>query len=95
MTTGLHLVRVEVHSSAVTALKKDAGVKADVRRRMERALDQARADAPVLTGNYRDNLHLEEQSDGSVRLVSDVEYTMTIEAHNGVLARSLDAAGGS
>ena len=87
--------RFKINERNVEALKTAPGVQRDLHERGERALGHARQIAPVLTGAYRDNLHLEDGPDGSVRLVSDLEYSMVVEADDGVLARSLDAAKGS
>jgi hypothetical protein len=87
--------RVTVYKDRVDDLKRDPRVQRHVHDRMERALDEARAIAPVDTGAYRDNLHLEDGEDGKVSLVSDKDYALAVEADTGTLSRSLDAAGGS
>lgn len=91
----VRLTRLKINQRNVDNLVNAPGVQRDVHDRGERMHNQARAIAPVATGEYRDNLHLEDGPDGSVRLVSDVDHTFVVEADHGVLARSLDAAGGS
>lgn len=89
--------RVDLNDAGMEALLHDPGVTADLEARMARALQQAQATAPVATGAYRDSLHVEvvqHPSRSVVRVVSDVDYAMTVEAAHGVLARALDAAGG-
>lgn len=91
----MRIKKIVVHNTAVKALERDRGVQAEVHRKADRVLDRAQSIAPVLSGAYRDNLHIEDQPDGSVRVVSDLEYSMSVEAHDGVLAKSIDAAGGA
>lgn len=90
----MKLKRVVLNKSAISNLPRDPGVQRDVHRRADRVLDRAESIAPVLSGRYRDNLHTEEGPDGSVKVVSDLEYSMSVEANDGVLAKSIDAAGG-
>ena len=91
------MAKVVPNPKGIAELARSEGVKAELERRMEAALAQAKANAPVLTGTYRDSLHIEteETADGvQVRMGSDVEYAMVIEARTGNVNRSLDAAGG-
>lgn len=48
----------------------------------------ARADAPVLTGAYRDSITVESDDDES-RVVTGVSYALRIEARHNVLARAM------
>ena len=60
-----------------------------------RALDEARASAPVVTGAYKDGLHIEHR-DGRYRrtamVVGGDVKTMLLESKLGILARALKAA---
>lgn len=89
--------KVRLISRGMDALLEDPGVTRDLRRRAERVLQVARANAPVATGAYRDSLAIEEdETDRTVvRVVSHDRKAMAVEARTGNLARSLDAAGGS
>lgn len=90
------MAKVRTNRAAIEALVFAEGVQADVHRRMEQAEAAAKDNAPVLTGAYRDNLHLvDDPETGGVRLVSDLEYSLVVEARTGNLLRSLDAASGS
>lgn len=59
----------------------------------EKVLAAAQGIAPVLTGAYRDSIHIESvTTDRAVeRVVSDVPYAMVIEARDRVLTRAIDA----
>lgn len=57
--------------------------------------DIARSDAPVLTGEYRDSIHVEvEQTREGVvaRVVADVPYALFVESREGTLGRALNKA---
>lgn len=84
------------HRTVQQYLDGDHGVEAMLTRRGERALATARANAPVVSGDYRNGLHLEVTHTDRmvVRVVSDVDYTLAVEADTGNLARALDSAGG-
>lgn len=73
------------------------GVRDFCTSRAQRTLDAARADAPVASGAYKASLQLEQATtDRAVtRVVADVDYAVFVEAKYGILARALDAAGGS
>lgn len=90
-------VKVKLNSAGIRALLNSSGVRADLTRRAERVLEAARASAPVDTGEYRDNLHiLEDSTDRAVvRVGSTVPHGLVVEAKTGNLARALDAAGGA
>lgn len=89
--------KVQLNHAGMAGLLKDDGVRADLTRRMERVLAAAQASAPVATGEYRDSLHIEQDTTdrAAVRVVSDTDHTLVVEATTGSLARALDAAGGA
>lgn len=92
-------VKVTVNQRGIAQLLNSAGVQGDIADRGERILAAARADAPVESGEYRDNLHLEKvtRADGveGVQVTSGTDHDIYVEAEHGTLARALDAAAGS
>lgn len=89
--------KVKLNHSGVRAVLNDSGVRAELTRRAERVLAAAKESAPVESGEYRDNLHIEQATTdrASVRVVSDTDHSLVVEAKTGNLARALDAAGGA
>ncbi len=83
------------HSEVQSYLDGGHGVDDLLESAAERALSAAQSSAPVASGAYRDSLHLEtDHTDRMVvRVISDVDYAMVVEANTGNLARALDAAG--
>lgn len=73
------------------------GVEQMLDKRIERVLSDARGRAPVASGTYRRSLHIETVRHDRIvkRVVSNVDYAGVVEAREGVLSRSLDAAGGA
>ncbi|MFJ3665069.1 HK97 gp10 family phage protein [Streptomyces sp. NPDC090106] len=89
-------------NSAIVALVHEDFVQADLHERADRVVAVAQGNAPVESGRYRDSIHAEDGPDGSVLIVSDVEYAAVIElgtrdadhpAHH-TIANALDAARG-
>lgn len=87
-------IRVTLNHAGMGALLKSDAVRDGLTARAEQALAAAQASAPVESGAYRDSLHLEQDTTDRavVRVVSDVDYAMVVEANTGNLARALDAA---
>lgn len=87
--------KVTLKSRGMAELLKSGEVRAHIRAKAEGCLAEAQATAPVLTGAYRDSLHLEDATTDRavVRVVADAPHAWIVEANLGVLARSLDAAG--
>ncbi|MFI5974803.1 HK97 gp10 family phage protein [Streptomyces sp. NPDC051452] len=86
--------------AAIAALVHEEFVQADLRERAARVVEVAKTNAPVDTGRYRDSIHAEDGPDGSVLIVSDVDYAAVVEygrrndsrpAHH-TIANALDAA---
>jgi hypothetical protein len=84
--------------AAIAALVHEEFVQADLHDRAARVVEVAKANAPVETGRYRDSIHAEDGPDGSVLIVSDVDYAAVVElgtrdrpAHH-TIANALDAA---
>lgn len=87
--------RVVVHSSAIRKMLSSAGVKSDLRARAEKVASAAQASAPVETGEYRDSIHVQDASSGTrarMRVVSNAEHALVVEANTGNLAKALDSA---
>lgn len=89
--------RVKLNSPGMAALLKSSDVRAFVTDRAEQVLAAAQDAAPVASGEYRDSLHLvQDTTDRAVtRVASDAPHAYVVEANTGNLARALDAAGGS
>jgi hypothetical protein len=83
------------HDEIQSYLDGGHGVEALLEAAADRVLSAAQSGAPVVTGAYRDGLHVETvHTDRMVkRVVSDADYAMVVEAETGNLARALDAAG--
>lgn len=88
--------RVKLNSPGVEALLKSAEVRAMLTPRAERVLAAAKADPHDDTGAYEDGLRIEQDTTDRavVRVVSGDRKGHILEARYGILARSLDAAGG-
>ncbi|MFS4103761.1 HK97 gp10 family phage protein [Streptomyces sp. PD-S100-1] len=85
-------------------------VQADMRQRMDAAVEVAKATAPVDTGEYRSKIHRVEQpdTDGTVHMDADAEHSIYVEygtrqtdrhgrrihPARHTLGHALDAAGG-
>jgi hypothetical protein len=81
----------------MAALLKSGEVRGFVTERAERVLAAAQADPHDDTGAYEAGLHIEQDTTDRavVRVVSGDKKGHILEANYGILARSLDAAGGS
>lgn len=92
------MARVTWNSAAAQAiLDGGSGTRALLRAKAQAVLAAAQAAAPVDTGAYRDGLHIEEDRTDRlvVRVVAGDRKGFILEAKSGILARSLDAAGGA
>jgi bacteriophage HK97-gp10 putative tail-component len=89
--------QVELNHAGMAELLKSAGVQREVSRRAENVLAAARRGAPVVSGEYRDSLHVELRTTdrATARVVAGSDHGIAVEARTGNLARSLDAAGGA
>jgi hypothetical protein len=89
--------KVTLNHAGIAEMLKSAEVRAELTNRGERLLSKARAEAPVKTGAYRDGLHLVQVTTDRavVRVVGGTDHDVLVEAKHGILARALDAAGGS
>lgn len=70
-----------------------AAAKEVVEPPAERVLAAAQGSAPVVSGEYRDTLHLEEAHTDRVvmRVATGVPYGMQVEATHNTLRNALDA----
>ena len=92
--------RVRLIDSGMQALLQDAGVGRELARRAERIAAQARSDAPVASGDYRDSIHVESDLTAPgrkqrrrSRVVAGSDHALVVEAKTGNLARSMHAGG--
>jgi hypothetical protein len=89
--------KVKLDHSGMASLLKDSGVRAELRRRAEPVLSAAQADPHDDTGAYESGLRIEDATTDRavVRVVAGDAKGHILEAKYGILARALDAAGGS
>ena len=89
--------RTRLNSRGMAALLKSSEVRSELTRRAYRVLSAARSDPHDDTGDYEKGLHIEQATTDRavVRVVSGDFKGHILEANYGILARSLDAAGGS
>ena len=83
-------VRLEINEAELRRVLNGPALDA-TEQRAHRVADQARADAPVVSGAYRNGITV-ERVDGQVRVGSTVRYAKYVEADHGTLARAVDAA---
>lgn len=79
------------HGTVQEILDGGNGVEAALDAEANAVLARAEAGAPVVSGGYRQSLHIEtDHTDRMVkRVVADVPYAFVVEANTGNLARSL------
>lgn len=89
--------KIKLNSAGIKKLLNSSGVRADLTSRAERVLSAAESSAPVASGEYRDSLHLAQDTTDRavVRVASDAPHALVVEANTGNLSRALDSAGGS
>lgn len=88
-------VRVRINDKGVAELLQSRGVRDGLDRRAQNVLDQAKATAPVDTGEHRDSLHLEHELHGDravVHVVADSGHSLLAEIATGHMGAALDAA---
>lgn len=90
-------VKIKMNSSGMASLLNSAEVRRDLTARMERVEASAQMNAPFESGDYSRSIHIVQDTTDrvAVRLVTDVDYGLVIEARTGNLSKALDAAGGS
>lgn len=90
-------VDLKLNSAGIEAVLKSSGVREFITERAERVLSAADADPHDDTGDYEAGLHIEQDTTDRavVRVVSGDFKGHILEARYGILARALDAAGGS
>lgn len=89
--------KIKLNHSGMESMLKSSGVRSFLTERAERVLSAARDNAPVVTGEYRDGLHIEQVTTDRavVRVAGSSDHDYGVEAQTGNLARALDAAGGA
>lgn len=92
--------KITLDHRGIGALLKSDGVRAELTKRAERVLAQAKSTAPYDESNttgphYRDGLHIEQDTTdrAAVRIKGGTDHDWIVEARTGNLARALDAAG--
>jgi phage gpG-like protein len=92
------MAEFQADETAIASLIHEDFVQSDLHDRAERVVRAAKELAPVESGRYRESIHVEDDTDGAVLVVSDVEYAAVIEygtrdrpAHH-VIGTALDAA---
>lgn len=84
---------VVINNDFFAGLGKDPGVEDLCHRATEAIAAQARAKAPVDTGDYRDSITVEKRQSRYrtvFRVVADSDHAMGVEARTGNLARALN-----
>jgi hypothetical protein len=84
--------RVKINHRGIAELLKGSAAEKACRPEAEKALERAKAAAPVVSGDYQRSLHIEEVEHPTRkvwRVVADVAYAMKVEADHGTLGRSL------
>lgn len=89
-------IRIEVNKAGIRELLNSSELRADLTRRMQRVEAEAKATAPVESGEHRDSIHIEQDTTDRavVRVVADAPHSFWVAVKTGHLARALDAAGG-
>jgi hypothetical protein len=87
--------RVTLDSSGVLDALSSAAVRAQLESIAHRVEAAAIASAPVKTGNYKNSIHVEDDTTdrARVRVVASAPHAHLVEARTGNLARALGSAG--
>jgi hypothetical protein len=91
-------MKMKLDSRGMKQLLMSDAVRAELRRRAQRVADRANSTAPVGETGQLSQSHevVDDTTDRAVaRVVSDLDYAITVEANTGYLTASLDAAGGA
>lgn len=90
-------VDIKLNHGGMEEMLQSSGVREFITERAERVLAAAQADPHDDTGEYEAGLHIEQDTTDRavVRVVSGDFKGHILEARYGILARALDAAGGS
>lgn len=89
-------VRVKMNDANVRAFLRSEAVSRVMDRPAEVVEAEAKHTAPVLTGTYRDSIHVETEITDRVkkRVGSGVPYSRVVNGRTGNLARALDSIAG-
>jgi hypothetical protein len=88
---------VKFNQSYFDRILKDAAVAQMTMAKANEVCARAKSTAPVLTGSYRDSLHVERRDyphRTGYLVVGDAPHTLLVEAKTGNLARALKASRG-
>lgn len=90
-------IEVKLNGRGIEELLKSGEVREDLTARAEKVLAAAQDDPHDDTYEYEQSLRIEQATTdrAAVRVVADAPHAWAVEANFGVLARALDAAGGS
>lgn len=91
----IKISKVTPSRAGIGEMLNDDALRRKLRPIAERVAAQARATAPVDSGQYRDSIHVESDTTDRVveRVVADAPHAMVVESRTGNLARALSAAG--
>lgn len=84
--------KFKLNGSGIEDLLKGSAAEKACRPEAEKVLARAQASAPVVSGAYRDSLHIEEVDHPTRtvwQVVADAPHAMVVESDTGNLARSL------
>lgn len=86
---------IKVNGKGIRELLNSDMVKKDLERRGEKVKARANSNAPVDTGALAQSHEMitDNTDRARVRIYSNKEYAITVEANTGYLSESLDAAG--
>ena len=88
--------KVDFNESFFDAIMHSAGVESLCRQKAEAVLQEAKATAPVDTGDYRDGIEIKvvrHAHRDTYQVVGTDAKTMLVESKRGTLARALKKAG--
>lgn len=87
--------KVKLNHRGVEEVLKSRQTRALLTEKAQRVLSAAVASAPVVTGNYRAGLEVQQDTtDRAIaRVAGTAPHSHLVEADSGNLARALDAAG--
>ena len=89
-------VKVKLNLAGLRELKRSPGVTAEIQRLGSQIRSAAAANSPDATGDFIYlNIETHPIAGSVAHIGSALSTSMAIEAKHGVLARALDAAGGS
>lgn len=88
-------VKVRLYSPGVKKLLNDKKLGGQLESLAKKVEAQAKASAPVDTGNYRDSIYVYTTHTDRVvaRVAASADYALEVESKTGNLSKALDAVG--